>query len=143
MDYSKPRYSLKEYSYEKLIACSLVMVIPLVITRNLFIFVLNSDSQVLIFNLRIYCAILTTCLTGTVKEKNLTGTPILGYILPGTRFLARIIDWDKKLALRLTGTLFWVEKSNVTIVWVKYSAGTKCCTKLDWDAILLEKWLEQ
>ena len=66
-----------------------------------------------VFELSLY----TTCLTGTVKEKNLTGTPILGYILPGTQVN---FYWDKIFS-----------KNN----WL----GQKIGSKVDWDTILSRK----
>ena len=57
--------------------------------------------------------------------------------------------YETKFGSKLTGTPFWEEKwtrtrfkeekSTRTIIWANYSAWTKCCTKLDWDTILLYK----
>ena len=52
-----------------------------------------------------------------MKEKNLTGTPILGYILPGTQVN---FYWDKIFS-----------KNN----WL----GQKIGSKVDWDTILSRK----
>ena len=73
-----------------------------------------NDNKV---NVNIIYTMITTCLTGTVKEKNLTGTPILGYVLPGTQVN---FYWDKIFS-----------KNN----WL----GQKIGSKVDWDTILSRK----
>ena len=99
-------------------------------------------------------------LIGTVKERIFTGTPISGYILPGTQVnfywektlrkknwleqkFGSKVDWDTILRRKIGwNKILWRKTTGITI-WVKYSAGTICSTKLDWDAIFLGNWVGQ